>query len=100
MRPLATVTYWRWGPEPKRVVLLAHTAQAERLGRPGVPGVAEVWGADGRRQVLLERAEGVAAMRNGAGVTLPDGTVWRVKRPGCGCVIPAALKGWTPQVAA
>lgn len=99
-RATVVTTYWRWGPEPRRVVLLAHTAQAARPGREAVAGVAEVWGAEGRERVLLARAEGVHALRGGGGVRLPDGTTWQVRRPGCGCQVPQALKGYAPRVAA
>lgn len=94
MRPSVTVTYWRWGPEPKRVVLLASTA------RVGQPGAAEVWGAESGGRVLLQREEHVAALRGGQGVELSDGTKWVVKRPGCGCQVPGPLRGFAPRVEA
>lgn len=100
MRPTLTLTYWRWGPEPKRVVLLASTARPARIGHDAEPGTAEVWGADGRERVLLQREENVTAIRGGRGVRLADGTEWVVNRPGCGCQVPAALRGFAPKVAA
>lgn len=98
MRPRATVTYWRWGAEPKRVVLLVHTAVPGRRGQEATPGVAEVWGAEGRERVMLQRAEGVVSIPGG--VRLTDGSEWLLARPGCGCQVPAALRGFTPKVAA
>ena len=84
------ITYHRWGPDPKRVVMVAVYKEGDTL-------VARVLGAENSTVVELERAEGVTIRRRSpVALQLADGTTWSLPTPGCSCQVPGPLRGLNP----